>query len=326
MARPSSVALAVATLVPVVLFWAFAVMVRRAQEMRLAAQSMSELALRLAEPESLAQDRVMTVGQAVRREVAAMGEGIDRALARAVELETLVQTEVNELERAYAQNEKRIRTLVDGLGSERDALISHAERVRASISGAHETLRDELGSASDMIRNSILTASTKLSTTITDSGSTLIDRINENGMSIFASIDQRLGDLSDRISSSGEGFATLLDTRIATLTSSADEVTRSLSEECSIERANSVVSLVGGVTEKLNAEIDARLKSIETTLGERGRSLIAEFHSRAEALDSGTRSSTSPWRRAPGRSTRRWSSGPARSPPPSPPASRTCRT
>ena len=50
-----------------------------------------------------------------------MGEGIERTLARAVELETLVHTEVNELERAYAQNEMRIRTLVDGLGSERDA-------------------------------------------------------------------------------------------------------------------------------------------------------------------------------------------------------------
>ena len=96
-------------------------MVRRAQDMRLAAQSMTELAFRLAEPESLAQDRVMMVGQAVRREVAAMGEGIERTLARAVELETLVHTEVNELERAYAQNETRIRSLVDGLGSERDA-------------------------------------------------------------------------------------------------------------------------------------------------------------------------------------------------------------
>ena len=160
----------------------------------------------------------MTVGQAVRREVAAMGEGIERTLARAVELETLVHTEVNELERAYSQNEMRIRALVDGLGSERDALISHAERVRTSISGAHETLRDELGSASDMIRDFILSASTKLSMTITDSGGTLIDRINESGMSIFDSIDQRLDDVSERITTSGEAFASLLDTRIATLT------------------------------------------------------------------------------------------------------------
>ena len=138
---------------PVILFWAFAVMIRRAQEMRLAAQSMTEVAFRLAEPENLAQDRVMMVGQAVRREVAAMGEGIERTLARAVELETLVHTEVNQIERSYSENAARIRALVDGLGSEREAVVTHAERVRASITGAHETLRDEIGSASDIIRD-----------------------------------------------------------------------------------------------------------------------------------------------------------------------------
>ena len=94
---------------PIILFWAFAAMVRRAQEMRMAAQSMTEMAFRLAEPENLAQDRVMMVGQAVRREVAAMGEGIERTLARAVELETLVHTEVNQIERSYSENEARIR-------------------------------------------------------------------------------------------------------------------------------------------------------------------------------------------------------------------------
>ena len=126
LARPYLIVLGVAILVPVILFWGFAVMIRRAQDMRLAAQSMTEVAFRLAEPQGMANDRVMMVGQAVRREVAAMGEGIERTLARAVELETLVHTEVNELERAYAQNETRIRSLVDGLGHERDAVITHS--------------------------------------------------------------------------------------------------------------------------------------------------------------------------------------------------------
>ncbi|TIN15286.1 MAG: kinesin, partial [Mesorhizobium sp.] len=95
-ARPELIGLAVAAIIPVILFWAFAAMIRRAQEMRIAAQSMTEVAFRLAEPENLAQDRVMMIGQAVRREVAAMGEGIERTLARAVELETLVHSEVNQ--------------------------------------------------------------------------------------------------------------------------------------------------------------------------------------------------------------------------------------
>ena len=156
LAKPYLILLAVAIIVPIIMFWGFAVMVRRAQDMRLAAQSMTEVAFRLAEPEALANDRIMMVGQAVRREVSAMGDGIERTLARAVELETLVHTEVNELERAYAQNETRIRSLVDGLGQERDSVISHSERVRASITGAHETLREEISSVSDIIRDSIL--------------------------------------------------------------------------------------------------------------------------------------------------------------------------
>ncbi|RVA23984.1 kinesin, partial [Mesorhizobium sp. M7A.F.Ca.US.001.01.1.1] len=107
LARPELIGLAVAAIVPVILFWAFAAMIRRAQEMRIAAQSMTEVAFRLTEPENLAQDRVMMIGQAVRREVAAMGEGIERTLARAVELETLVHSEVNQIERSYSENESR---------------------------------------------------------------------------------------------------------------------------------------------------------------------------------------------------------------------------
>ena len=240
-------------------------MIRRAQDMRLAAQGIAEVAARLAEPEGLAQNRILTVGQAVRREVAAMGEGIERTLARAVELETLVHTEVNQLERSYSENQARIRALVDGLGSEREAVVTHAERVRASITGANETLKDQLSSASDVIRDSILGASTKLTMTISNSGDALIDRINDSGNSIFDSIGSRLDSLSDRITTSGEAFASLLDTRIATLQQTSDDVTRSLTDMLD-ERTSGMVSLLGGAARSLNEEFDTSLKAIERTL------------------------------------------------------------
>src|SRR5262249_3712015 len=82
-------------LAAVVLFYVLAHMAMRSQEMRLIAQSMAEVAMRLAEPETVARDSIVTVGQAIRREVAAMGDGIERALARAAELETLVANEVS---------------------------------------------------------------------------------------------------------------------------------------------------------------------------------------------------------------------------------------
>lgn len=287
LARPELIGLAIAAIVPIILFWAFAAMIRRAQDMRIAAQSMTEVAFRLTEPENMAQDRVMMIGQAVRREVAAMGEGIERTLARAVELETLVHSEVNQIERSYSENETRIRSLVDGLGSEREAVVTHAERVRASISGAHETLRDEIGAASDIIRDSILNASTKLSMTITNSGDTLIDRINESSMSIFDSVEGRLDRITDRLSTSGEAFASLLDTRIAKLTDTTDGLTRSLTDLLD-DRTTGMVSLLGGAARTLNSEFEASLNGIERTLAERGQALISEFQTRAEALDTGT--------------------------------------
>ncbi len=286
-ARPYVVLLAALTIVPIILFWAFAVMVRRAQEMRVAAESMTELAMRLVEPETNAQDRVMMVGQAVRREVQALGDGIERTLARAVELETLVQTEVNQLERSYTENQSRIRQLVDGLGSEREAVVTHAERVRASITGAHDALREELGAAGDAIRDQITGASTSLTMSITRSADDFVERMNQSGGSISEAVDRRLDAIGERITTSGEAFASLLDTRIAALDQSTESAARSLSDMLE-ERSNSIVSLLGDAGRNLDNEISYRLQGIEKTLAERGQSLIGQFETRAEALDTGT--------------------------------------
>ena len=99
---------------PVLLFYFLASLSWRGQELRMIAQSMAQVAIRFSEPEGAASDSMVTVGQAIRREVAAMGDGVERAIARAGELETLVANEVSALERAYSDNEVRIRALAAG--------------------------------------------------------------------------------------------------------------------------------------------------------------------------------------------------------------------
>ena len=79
---------------PVVLFAIMGMLAVRAQEMRLVARAVGEVAIRLAEPENFSTDAVLTMSQTVRREVAAVGDGVERALARAGELETLVRGEI----------------------------------------------------------------------------------------------------------------------------------------------------------------------------------------------------------------------------------------
>src|SRR6516164_6837798 len=93
LAAPVLAMLGVVFFVPIIFFYVLAHMAWRSQELRLITQSMAEVAMRLAEPETVARESIVTVGQAIRREVTAMGDGVERALARAAELETLVANE-----------------------------------------------------------------------------------------------------------------------------------------------------------------------------------------------------------------------------------------
>src|SRR5437660_718447 len=104
-----------------------------------------------AEPETVARDSIVSVGQAIRREVAAMGDGVERALARAAELESLVNNEVTALERAYNDNELRIRTLLDSLAQQRETLVGQAEQVRNAITNVHLDLSHDITSVSEAV-------------------------------------------------------------------------------------------------------------------------------------------------------------------------------
>nr|MCU0790749.1 hypothetical protein [Nitratireductor sp.] len=157
------VAIAAAVIVPVLLFWAFASMLRRAQEMRIAARTMTEAAIRLLQPEEVAADSVATIGRAIRREVASIGDGVERALGRAAELETLVQSEVRNLERSYTDSEIRLRGLVNELAAERVEIVNHAEKLRESLSHTHSGLTDELDQVTGRIQSSIDEATVRMS-------------------------------------------------------------------------------------------------------------------------------------------------------------------
>ena len=86
------------SLLPIALFWFLALLAWRAQELKLMSSAMTEVAVRLAEPDRAAEQSAASLGQAVRRQVSFMNEAISRALGRAGELEALVHNEVAALE------------------------------------------------------------------------------------------------------------------------------------------------------------------------------------------------------------------------------------
>ncbi|MGD9027229.1 MAG: hypothetical protein PVJ31_04540, partial [Methyloceanibacter sp.] len=140
-----------AILVPIVIFWFLALLVWRAQELRLMASAMTEVAVRLAEPDKLAEQSVASVGQTIRRQVAAMNDAISRAIGRASELEAMVHNEVAALERSYGENELKVRNLINELATERDALTNNSQRVSEALKGVGAQISRDIANASGSI-------------------------------------------------------------------------------------------------------------------------------------------------------------------------------
>ncbi len=229
--KPEAGLIGFGALVPVMGFYVLAHLFSRAQEMRLVARSMTQVAIRLAEPEGVGSDAVVSLSQTVRREVAAMGDGIERALARAGELETLVHSEIATLERAYGENEIRIRALIDELVTQREAILSNAERVKASISGSHETLRDDLNSAATRISQAVGEAGARVTQSLGAKAEEITGALARTGDNMIEEISTRGGDLITRLTSTSEDVSTRLTAASQSVTdtlgSKAQEITSS---------------------------------------------------------------------------------------------------
>ncbi len=220
----------VAVILPVIVFYVLAHLMRRSQEMRAVAESMAEVALRLAQPETLASESVMSVGQAIRREVAAMGDGVERALARAAELESLVHNEVSSIERAYNDNEVRIRGLLSDLANQRETLVAQAEHVRTAISSVHLDLSHDITSVGDLVADKVQEVAQRVTRSLTEKGEYITLALGHAGDSMIDALSERGSSLLERLESTSERSTTAVTTageRTAqAVASSADRVTQ----------------------------------------------------------------------------------------------------
>src|SRR5215208_2373440 len=221
-------------LAPVIFFYVLAHMAWRSQELRLIAQSMAEVAMRLAEPETVARESIVTVGQAIRREVAAMGDGVERALARAAELETLVANEVSALEHAYNDNEVRVRGLLEDLAHQRETLVGQAEQVRNAITGVHLDLSHDISSVSDHVAAKVNDSAEKIAQALTEKGEHITLALGRAGDTMIEQLGERGGDLLGRLeataSSTGEAIGGASDRLTQTLTFKTDHIADEFTE------------------------------------------------------------------------------------------------
>jgi hypothetical protein len=260
------------TLVPIVFFYALGHMFRRAQDMRLIAESMVEVAMRFGQPETTAREAIITVGQAIRREVAAMGDGVERALARAAELEALVHNEVSALERAYNDNEIRIRDLLSELSNERDTLIHQAEHVRNAIASVHLDLSHDITSVGDLVSDRVNEVAQRVTRALTEQGEHITLALGHAGDSMIDTLSERGSTLLDRLE-------TTSDRATSAIASASERLTESLKF-----KTENVHDEFADLAARLQHMMATRLDQVAQSFAEKSSGILEETADRSHLL------------------------------------------
>ena len=246
--------------------------IRRSQEMRHIARAMTEVTVRLAEPEGVSTDAIVSVGQAIRREVAALGDGIERAIARATELETMVRSEVSTLERAYDENELRVRNLVEELQNERDSIVSHGTRLREAISDAHENFTLDVEGISGRINTTITDTTERVTNQIVSKSETARSNLVSAGEIVVESFEGKSNEATEKLTQVGVEVAKAISARSA-------KVTEALHE--SMESISAAIAAKGDAVREVLA---ARLKNSEDSIAQRGNEIADRVTAETTAL------------------------------------------
>lgn len=253
---------------PIALFWFLALLVWRSEDLRLRSTAMTEVAVRLAEPDRMAEQSVASLGQAVRRQVSFMNDAVSRALGRAGELEALVHNEVTALERSYEDNERRIRNLIQELSGERNALLNTTERV-------NEALKSIASEVPELIEK-LSAQQLKLATIIEGAG--------QNLTALETALAQQTNRLEHTLGTRTQDMQAVLQDFTAALGTALTARTEQM-QALFDDYRKSIESSLEGRTENLQNVFEEYAKALDKTLANRAQALDIQLVERTAALD-----------------------------------------
>ena len=268
LSNPTGLGVTATLVIPIAIFWFLALLVWRAQELRLMASAMTEVAVRLAEPDRLAEQSIASVGQTIRRQVAAVNDAISRAMGRAGELEALLHNELATLERSYNENELRVRGLISNLASERQALANNSERVSESLRGIGTQVSKDIAYAGDRATKSLTSATTILADQLTVEGDKITAAVSEAGLAVANN--------SERVSESLRGIGTQVSKDIAY---AGDRATKSLTSATTILADQLTVE-----GDKITAAVSEAGLAVDNKLAERGAAIVGQIVNQGRAI------------------------------------------
>ncbi|MEO1207148.1 MAG: hypothetical protein AAFV45_12545 [Pseudomonadota bacterium] len=288
--KPDMFFIFAAVAVPIAVIWFLAVLAWRSEELRLRSSTMTEVAIRLAEPDRMAEDSVVSLGQAVRRQVSFMNDAVSRALGRAGELEALVHNEVTALERSYEHNERKIRGLIEELSGERFELMDTSERIVKTLDhvgtrvpelleqlgGQQQKLAQIIEGAGDnleMLETSLSGRTEHLQTVLTDYTGALDTSLESRTEDIQTLLTDHSKVIDEKLVGEHEKLGETLEAQNARMQAVLEDYTMALA------------TALGTRSEEMQLAFDANMKTLDSSIADRTESLQTVFEAYAQALD-----------------------------------------
>lgn len=261
-----------AVFIPIALFWFLALLIWRAQELRLMSSAMTEVAVRLAEPDKAAEQSVASLGQSVRRQVTAMNDAISRALGRASELEAMVHNEVAALERSYSENEHRIRNLIGELAHERASLTNDSERISKALTGIGQKLTRQIEVQGNKTVELLDKTSGDVSGKLIESSNKITQSMSEQSNSVVSTMTA----MNERV---GREMPVLLERM------GKEQIKLSKVVEHASQNLSALDSSIGHHAGALNNALTDRTQQIEGIFRQHVQSMGEAMEDRTQSLD-----------------------------------------
>ena len=263
---------------PMALFGFLALLAWRAEELHMRSTAMTEVAVRLAEPDRMAEQSIASLGQAVRRQVSFMNDAVSRALGRAGELEALVHNEVAALEHSYEENERKIRGLINELAGERHSLVNTGEHFESSLQKMGVEIPQLMAQLSDQ--------QLKLTSIIDGAGQNLT-QLESALATQTGRFETSLGDRTTQLETVLTGYTQALGTAMDTRTENMQVMLGGYTDALGTslgDRTTQLETVLTGYTQALGTAMDTRTENMQVMLGGYTDALGTALSSRTSQL------------------------------------------
>lgn len=282
------------TMLPIIAFWGISYLIKGAKnELRTVAQSLMQSAIS-SHTKASKEEETRTIAESVRKEVSSMSRAIERTLERGSELEALVHGEVQNLEKAFGENENRIKRLIFELSSEREGILEHADRIHNSLKLTKNKVSEEMSLLTENVAQNINQIAQALNDTLEEKSYAFFSNIQQTSQDVASEFLSRIEATSDFQLDKNKKLLTALNEQLNQVQENfrkgSDNFFKDFQDKISYseEMVNKIGSQFYENADKFNSDFDKIFNKIDMTIDHQSQKALSVFDEKIKHFDEQT--------------------------------------